>query len=146
MTGAPALKAGYCTPMLHVADVARSLRFYTLLGFETQATEGDGGRIGWARAHCEGGALMFTYSEEPIRPEQQAVLFYMYTPDLAAFREHLVANGLEVSPIRHPPYMQSGEIALHDPDGYLVLVGHWGPVEDDAWEKRQAAKRAGELR
>jgi hypothetical protein len=28
------VKAGYSTPMLHVADVARSLRFYALLGFE----------------------------------------------------------------------------------------------------------------
>jgi len=26
------VKAGYSTPMLHVADVARSLRFYALLG------------------------------------------------------------------------------------------------------------------
>ncbi len=46
-------KAAYATPMLHVADVARSLRFYELLGFETIDTEGEGERIGWARMHCE---------------------------------------------------------------------------------------------
>jgi len=34
-------KAGYSTPMLHVADVGRSLRFYALLGFETIDTEGE---------------------------------------------------------------------------------------------------------
>jgi len=27
-------RAGWCTPMLHVADVERSIRFYRLLGFE----------------------------------------------------------------------------------------------------------------
>ena len=29
------VKAGYLTPLLHVADVERSLRFYALLGFDT---------------------------------------------------------------------------------------------------------------
>ena len=28
------MKAGYSTPMLHVADVEHSIRFYQLLGFK----------------------------------------------------------------------------------------------------------------
>lgn len=134
-------KAAYSTPMLHVADVARSLRFYELLGFETIDTEGEGGRIGWARMHCEGGALMFLAAEEPRRASEQTVLFYLYTPDLAGLREHLVASGVNVGPIRHPEYMRSGEIRLDDPDGYVILIGHWGKKEHEEWERRLAEKK-----
>ena len=40
------VKAGHSTPLLHVADVARSLRFHSLLGFETIDTEGPRGLPG----------------------------------------------------------------------------------------------------
>lgn len=143
-------KAGYSTPSLHVADVTRSLRFYELLGFETidtDATDGEGGRPpGWARMHCEGGALMFLKTEVEQRvplpgsgPDR--FLLYMYAPDLAGLRDHLLAQGVQVPPIKYPEYMRSGEIMLKDPDGYVVLVGHWGKSEHEAWEKRLAEKK-----
>lgn len=152
-------KAGYSTPSLHVADVARSLRFYQLLGFETidtdatdatdatGATDGEGGRPPtWARMHCEGGALMFLQTELEERvplpgPGPDRFLLYMYTPDLPGLRDHLVARGVEVSPIQYPEYMRSGEIMLKDPDGYVVLVGHWGKKEHEEWEKRLAENK-----
>jgi len=130
------VKAGYSTPLLHVADVARSMRFYELVGFETVDTEGDATCPNWARMHCEGGALMFLAAEEPVEAAHQSVLLYMYTSDLPALREHLLANGVKVPPIKYPDYMRSGEILIRDPDGYAVLVGHWGQVEDDAWKER----------
>ena len=44
--------------MLHAMDIERSLAFYELLGFVT--VDSDCGKpLGWARMHCEGGALMF---------------------------------------------------------------------------------------
>jgi hypothetical protein len=64
----------------------------------------------------------------------------MYTPDLVALREQLLAAGVKVPPIRYPGYMPSGEISFADPDGYLVFVSHWGKSEQEAWEKRIGAK------
>jgi hypothetical protein len=58
-------KAGYYTPLLHVNSIEESMRFYDLLGFETIDQMGELGRLGWARMHCEGGALMFLRAEEP---------------------------------------------------------------------------------
>ncbi len=84
---------------------------------------------------------MFLAAEEPMDPAPQAVLLYMYTPDLPALRAHLLASGVEVPPINYPEYMRSGEIHLKDPDGYSILVGHWGKAEHEAWEKRLAEKR-----
>ena len=134
-------KAGYVTPMLHVADIARSLRFYQLLGFEVIDVDKEGGSIVWARAHCEGGALMFMTAEEKPHP----VLLYLYAPDLPALREHLVAKGLKVPEIGHPPHMPSGELCLNDPDGNIILVGHWSDQEHAAWVagKEARVKEAG---
>ena len=125
--------------MLHVAEIERSIRFYELLGFTTIDTD-RGKPLGWARLHCEGGAVMFLRAEEPVNAGAQAVLIYMYTPDLAGLREHLLANGVKVPPIGYPEYMKSGEICITDPDGYVILVGHWGKPEHEAWEKRIGMK------
>lgn len=51
---------------------------------------------------------------------------YMYTPDLAALREQLLANSIKVSPIKYPEYMPSGKMKVDDPDGYAILIAHWG--------------------
>ena len=129
------VKATYSTPMLHVADIERSIRFYELLGFATIDTDRCQ-PLGWARMHCKGGAVMFLRAEHPIDPSAQALMLYMYTPDLAGLREHLLGNGVQVPPIRHPEYMPSGEIGITDPDGFLIIVAHWGKSEHEAWEKR----------
>lgn len=133
--------AGYSTPMLHVADVMRSIRFYELLGFDLIDTEGPAGCPGWARVHCEGGAIMFLLAEEPFDASVQSVLLAMYTPDLPALREHLLANGVKAPPITCPGYMPSGQITLKDPDGYIVNINHWGNAEHSAWLKNIEQKK-----
>jgi catechol 2,3-dioxygenase-like lactoylglutathione lyase family enzyme len=135
-------KAGYCTTVLHAADIPRSLRFYGLLGFETIATEGPPDWPGWARMHCEGGAIMFLL-EEPGHPATPNTMLYLYTPDLPGLCQHLAANGVSVPAVSHPPYMPSGEINLRDPDGNFIIVAHWGKPEQEKWEQRlEERKRA----
>jgi hypothetical protein len=83
---------------------------------------------------------MFLRAEDPVDAPAQAVMLYMYTPDLTSLREQLLARGVKVPPIRYPKYMPSGEIGIADPDGYAILVAHWGKLEHEAWEKRISAK------
>ncbi len=126
---------GYSTPMLHVAEIENSIRFYELLGFRTVDT--DRCRpLGWARLHCEGGAVMFLRAENPVDPSAQSIALYMYTPDLAGLREKLLASGVKVPPIHFPEYMPSGEVTLRDPDGYFIFVAHWGAQQQTEWERR----------
>lgn len=147
-------KAGYFTPLLHVMDVRRSIRFYELLGFELIDLEGPPECPGWARMHCEGGAVMFLLAEEPFDPTnsnsgfasanpetRHALLTAMYTPDLPALREHLLANGIAAPPITRPEYMPSGSMSLRDPDGYIVDIHHWSDTEHQAWLKNIEAKK-----
>jgi hypothetical protein len=129
------VKATYSTPMLHVMEIERSLDFYELLGFVTVDTDG-GEPPGWARMHCEGGALMFVRAEHAADPRAQGILLYMYAPDLTTLHADLQASGVSVPPIGYPEYMPSGEMRLVDPDGYSVIVAHWGKSEQQAWEKR----------
>ena len=89
--------------------------------------------------------MMLARASEPIVASQQAVLFYMYSNDVAGLRVHLLAQGIrdagrpldERPPIEHalipagavvfeigrPSYMPQGELRIHDPDGYVILVG-----------------------
>ena len=131
-------KAGYYTPLLHVNSIEESMRFYALLGFEAIDQMGEHGCLGWARMHCEGGAIMFLRAEEPHPPKKKfEVLFAMYTPDLLAFREHLLASGVQAPAIAYPEYMPSGSLSLVDPDGYIVDVHHWSPNEHERWENER---------
>lgn len=131
------VKAGYSTPLLHVADVERSLQFYTLLGFETVDLERVDGTLEWARVHCEGGAIMFLREDGGQGPHHDRFLLSLYTPDLAALRAQLDAAGVKVPPIAYPDYMPSGELSLRDPDDYVIFVNQWGEQEHDSWEEER---------
>src|SRR4051812_41877035 len=131
------VKAGWCTPMLHAADVARSVAFYRLLGFELVDVEGEPGcPLAWARLATNDGSaisLLSGEAEHPVRPELQGIMLILYTEELPRLREQLVAAGEKPTPIERPPWMPSGHIMLRDPDGYTVGVNHWSDSEHSAW-------------
>lgn len=116
-------KANGLIPMARVADVQRSIDFYKLMAMELRhSLKAPDGVLVWAHVACEGAELMFTRGDA-VAADQQGVLFYLYTPDVIALRERLLAAGIEVSAITYPPYMPKGEICLNDPDGYSLLIG-----------------------
>ena len=111
-------------PYAHVADVQRSIDFYARFGLEVRDTHEHQGKLVWAFVTSgESAGLMLALADAPVDPHVQAVLFYCWTPDVAALREELVRDGLEVGEITHPFYMPAGEIRVADPDGYVLLVG-----------------------
>ncbi len=132
---------------MHVADVDASLVFYAALGFEEDTLLRDErGRAFWASAISTSkeqpgkAEMFFCRADAPVVPEQQAVLFYMYSDDVKSLRKHLLDFGLGdgqtycgqqgpnggrcvVFEVGHPEYMPRGEIRVADPDGYCILVG-----------------------
>ncbi len=114
-------------PIAHVADVQRSVSFYELFGLKVRNTlKAADGTLVWAHVECELAELMFTRADAPVVASQQSVLFYLYSPDLVALRENLLAKGLSASGITYPSYMPGGEIRVEDPDGYVLLIGQAG--------------------
>jgi catechol 2,3-dioxygenase-like lactoylglutathione lyase family enzyme len=114
-------------PMAHVANVQRSVDFYKYLGMEVRGSlRTPSGDLQWVHLASDQADIMFARASEPVIAGQQAVLFYLYAPDLIALRNHLLASGVKVSPITYPDYMPKGEIRIDDPDGYTLLIGQAG--------------------
>jgi Glyoxalase/Bleomycin resistance protein/Dioxygenase superfamily len=115
------------TPMAHAADVQRSVDFYGLLGMQVHGSlRTPSGELQWVHLACGPAELMITRAAEPVAASQQAVLFYLYSPNLIALREHPLANDVKVSAPTYPNYMPKGEIRVDDPDGYALLIGQAG--------------------
>jgi predicted enzyme related to lactoylglutathione lyase len=110
-------------PMAHVEDVQRSIEFYRQIGFEVGNTLEVSGRLQWAWVKSGDAHLMLVRSARPMNPDAQDVLFYLYAPDVAAYRKELAARGVKVSALSYPEYAVAGEFGMSDPDGYCLLVG-----------------------
>ena len=120
------MQAKRLVPMAFVADVARSIAFYSTLGFGVgdTFTPPDAEAPVWAWLESGDAQIMVAKASDPVIAEQQAVLFYLYTENVAAAHEALSSQGLQPGPIKTPFYSPGGEFRLTDPDGYVLMVTH----------------------
>jgi len=109
-------------PFVHVEDVERSIAFYYHLGFVVANVYKYRGSAVWAELGSEGAKLMVSTDGDSIDPAGQGVLFYLYSDDLAALREQLVADGIDVGEIVDGTPGPLHEMRLTDPDGYVLMV------------------------
>jgi len=109
-------------PFVHVEDVERSIAFYYHLGFIVASVYKYRGTAVWAELQSERAELMVSTDGDSIDPAGQGVLFYLYSDDLAALREQLLANGIPVGEIEGGTPGPSQEMRLSDPDGYVLMV------------------------
>jgi catechol 2,3-dioxygenase-like lactoylglutathione lyase family enzyme len=120
-------------PMLHVADMERSIEFYRRLGFEVGNYVPRSGPMHWAWLYApkaldwkRGPNIMLTRSECAIDAHAQEVLFYLYAHDLTSLRDTLVASGVAATEISYPEYLPAGEFRVADPDGYTLMIAQAG--------------------
>jgi catechol 2,3-dioxygenase-like lactoylglutathione lyase family enzyme len=118
----PASSVSGLVPFVHVRDVERSIAFYRLLGFEPDDIYAPEDRPVWASLGAEGARLMVAEATAPIRPHEQAVLFYLYARDLRALRDHLVAHDTAPGQIVDGAPGPRQEMCVTDPDGYCLMV------------------------
>src|SRR6476620_17160 len=109
-------------PFVHVADGQRSIGFYEKLGFTARDTHEHDTGLDWAALESSQAQLMVARATAPVEADQQAVLFYLYSKDLADLREHLVAEGVAGGAIREGTPGPRREMALTDPDGYCLMI------------------------
>ena len=78
--------------MMHVRNVRRSVEFYEKLGFRVGNTHTPEGGVEpvWAWLESGGAHLMLAQAGEPVDAEKPAVLFYVYSADVDAFRSMLL--------------------------------------------------------
>jgi len=120
-------------PFVHVEDVERTIAFYYHLGFILASVYKYRGTPVWAELRSEGAVVMVSTDGDSIGPAGQGVLFYLYSDDLAALREQLLADGIHVGEIVDGTPGPRQEMRLTDPDGYMLIVAQLeAPEEDDA--------------
>lgn len=135
--------------MLHVSDVQVSADFYAGLGMELLSRFGPEGEPYWAHLGHQQAHVMFTRAGGPVNPRDQAVVLYLYSTDLEFLRETLIGKGVAnggkylgesegefprsgmLFDITAPHYMPRGEMRVHDPDGYVLLIGQTDPTESE---------------
>jgi uncharacterized glyoxalase superfamily protein PhnB len=112
--------------MVFASDVRRSIEFYQQLGFELKkmVEDKDKGIVTWAWLQNGRASLMLARSARAMNPDAQDFMFYMYAPDVAAYRAELEAKGLKVGPMQFPFYSPRGEFRIEDPDGFTLFVSH----------------------
>lgn len=120
------LQTRQLVPMVFVAEVERSIEFYKHLGFEVGNTFTPEGatKSTWAWLRCGNAQLMLAAADEEIVADQQRVLFYVYTDDVAAAQASLAEAGLNPGEISNPFYAPRGEFKLVDPDGFTLMITH----------------------
>lgn len=109
-------------PFVHVEDVQRSIDFYHHLGFTLASVYKYKGTPIWAELESEQAQLMVTTDGDSIEPAGQGILFYLYSPDLAALRQQLLRAGVEAGPIEDGTPGPREQMELTDPDGYVLMV------------------------
>jgi catechol 2,3-dioxygenase-like lactoylglutathione lyase family enzyme len=109
-------------PFVRVIDVERSVAFYGHLGFTVGDVARYRDRLSWASLQSEGAGIMFEGTNPPIDPDRQRILFYLYSEDLAALREQLLAAGIEAGEIEDGSPGPSEQMRVTDPDGYVLMI------------------------
>jgi hypothetical protein len=117
-------------PFVHVRDVGRSIEFYYHLGFVVTSVYKYRGSPAWAEL-CSGGALLMVTTGEPIDQADQGILFYLYSNNLAALREQLLAAEIDAGEIVDGTPGPREEMRVTDPDGYVLMVAQTEPLEAD---------------
>ena len=119
---ATAMKA--VVALLHVADVQRAIDFYRQLGFELggdQANEEGVKRFAWMH-RGQSAQIMFALTGRPLNPGAQDAMFYLYVENMPAYREAVIAAGVQVGEVSYPFWNRNGEFRIDDPDGWTWMV------------------------
>lgn len=107
-------------PFVNVADVQRSIDFYRHLGFVVGSEYAPRDEVIWAALASERAELMLNHSHEQIGGG--GVLFYLYSDDLSALREQLIAAGIDAGEIVDGRPGPREQMELVDPDGHVLMV------------------------
>ncbi len=118
----PEHRVNRLVPFVKVADVERSVGFYRHLGFTVRDVFKYRERLSWAALGSDGAEVMFEGTGDPIDSDRQGVLLYLYSHDLAALRDQLLAAGIDAGPIEDGSPGPRQEMRVVDPDGYVLMV------------------------
>lgn len=110
-------------PMLHVADIERSLAFYReRVGFTLLSPESAVKEWRWVDLMLAGGLTGGPIREKGATTEDWPVMFYFYPDDVVGLHETLRKRGVDVGGLCVTFYRMK-EFSCLDPDGHMLTFG-----------------------
>ena len=118
----PALKL---QPMIHVKDMAASIKFYEALGADLLTASRDGD---WAQLSLGGAEIgLLAHPANPEQNEGQVELNFEANEPLEGLQERLSAAGVKIA--RGAADEAFGaQLQIESPDGMLVKINHLDPA------------------
>jgi hypothetical protein len=127
VTSPPPQRVSRLTPFVHVTDVERSIAWYRHLGFVVTEIFTPAGQLNWANLVSGDAELMLQRAFSSLT-DRGAIVLWLYSHDLAALRDQLVAAGVSAGAIVDGTPGPRHQMELIDPDGYTVMVAQ---IEDE---------------
>lgn len=121
VTSPPPQRVSRLIPFVHVTDVERSITWYRHLGFVATEIFTPAGQLNWASLVSGKAELMLQRAFSRVT-DPGAIVFWLYSHDLAVLRDQLVAAGVSAGAIVDGTPGPRQQMELTDPDGYTVMV------------------------
>lgn len=134
-----------CTPVLYVADLPTSVRFYELMGYRPQISGRD---QDWQYAYLRCGQLGLLLAAGATSPSEAGpVLLYLQVDDAEALETVLRDAGAPVEHLGYPDHAPGGELKTVDPDGHGLMLGQvTGAPPTDREERDDPEARSSVMR
>lgn len=115
-------EVGPVVPVVYVTDVARSERFYGLLGFGALLS-GTDETWQWSVLQAGERSLLLASNGTSPGPDPGPAVLYINVSDLESVSRALTGAGTVVEPLGFPDHAPGGEARVADPDGHGILLG-----------------------
>ncbi len=110
------------TPMIHVADVEKTAKWYESIGFEIVATNLDCDEMNWARIGCGDNSFMLSAGGTTSSADRREVDLYVNTEKIDELFAQLKDRVEIIEPI-HETFYGMREFVIRDVNRFWITFG-----------------------
>ena len=118
------------TPMIHVPDIRKTVRWYESIGFQVIDIGEDAGEAVWAMVSFGSGRVMFNIGGEPGAKPRREVDLYVETAGVDEMLERL-RDRVEIVEDVHDTFYGMREFIIRDINGFWITFGEPIPKSGD---------------
>jgi uncharacterized glyoxalase superfamily protein PhnB len=109
-------------PMIHVADVAATVQWYTSIGFRLMRQNEEDGEINWAKMSFGNSEVMFDAGGKASSERRREVDLYIGTDDAADLYQQM-KDRVQIVEELHNTFYGMREFIVRDNNGFWITFG-----------------------
>lgn len=110
-------------PMIHVADVSATVKWYASIGFQLMRQNEEDGQVNWAKSSFGNSEVMFDAGGKSGSGHRREVDLYI-TVDSTGDLFHQLKDRVEVVEDIHDTFYGTREFIVRDINGFWITFGH----------------------